>query len=65
MITARPARSGSDICHVLARRWPLVRVVLVAAKVQGDDAPASLVAALRRVERYVEALPRRGRKRRR
>ena len=29
--------------HVLARRWPLVRVVLVAAQVQGDGAPASIV----------------------
>ena len=38
---ARPAPSGSDICHVLARRWPLTRVVLVACQVQGDGAPAS------------------------
>jgi exodeoxyribonuclease VII large subunit len=41
-----------DICHVLARRWPLASVVLVAAQVQGDAAPASIVTALRRVERY-------------
>ena len=38
--------------HVLARRWPLVRVVLVGAQVQGDDAPASIVAAFRRLERH-------------
>jgi len=41
-----------DICHVLARRWPLATVVLVAAQVQGEAAPASIVTALRRVERY-------------
>jgi exodeoxyribonuclease VII large subunit len=41
-----------DICHVLARRWPLAVVVLVAAQVQGEGAPASIVTALRRVERY-------------
>ncbi len=41
-----------DICHVLARRWPLAGVVLVAAQVQGEAAPASIVTALRRVERY-------------
>ena len=41
-----------DICHVLARRWPLAGVVLVAAQVQGEAAPASIVTALRRVDRY-------------
>jgi exodeoxyribonuclease VII large subunit len=41
-----------DICHVLARRWPLAGVVLVAAQVQGEAAPTSIVTALRRVERY-------------
>ncbi|HEV8489452.1 MAG TPA: exodeoxyribonuclease VII large subunit [Candidatus Limnocylindrales bacterium] len=41
-----------DICHVLARRWPLAAVVLVAAQVQGEGAPASIVTALRRIERY-------------
>jgi exodeoxyribonuclease VII large subunit len=44
-----------DVCHVLARRWPLTRVVLVAAQVQGEAAPASLVGALRKVERYAAA----------
>jgi exodeoxyribonuclease VII large subunit len=43
-----------DISHVLARRWPLARVVLVACRVQGDGAPASIVTALRRLDRYVE-----------
>ncbi|MDQ2964603.1 MAG: exodeoxyribonuclease VII large subunit, partial [Chloroflexota bacterium] len=43
-----------DICHVLARRWPLASVVLVAAQVQGEAAPASIVTALRRIERYRE-----------
>jgi exodeoxyribonuclease VII large subunit len=42
-----------DICHVLARRWPLARVVLVAAQVQGDAAPASLISAFRRLETYI------------
>ena len=43
-----------DISHVLARRWPLARVVLVACRVQGDGAPASIVTALRRLDRYIE-----------
>jgi len=50
-----------DVSHVLARRWPLVRVVLVACQVQGDGAPESIVRALRRVERYVETLTAAGR----
>jgi exodeoxyribonuclease VII large subunit len=43
-----------DICHVLARRWPLARVLLVACHVQGEPAPASIVTAFRRLERYIE-----------
>ena len=50
-----------DISHVLARRWPLVNVILVAATVQGEDAPASIVSAFRRVERYASGLQEAGR----
>jgi exodeoxyribonuclease VII large subunit len=35
-----------DICNVLARRWPLVQVLLAPAQVQGEDAPPQIVAAL-------------------
>ena len=50
-----------DICHVLARRWPLVRVVLVAARVQGDERPGQpRHGASAGVERWVDAVPRRG-----
>ena len=50
---ARRARSGRTSRNVLARRWPLARVVLVACQVQGDGAPASIVAAFRRLERWI------------
>jgi exodeoxyribonuclease VII large subunit len=52
VITSPTGAVWKDICHVLARRWPLTRVVLVAAQVQGEAAPASLVGAFRKVERY-------------
>jgi exodeoxyribonuclease VII large subunit len=52
VITSPSGAVWKDICHVLGRRWPLTRVVLVAAQVQGDAAPASLVGAFRRIERY-------------
>ncbi len=52
VVTSPSGAVWKDICHVLGRRWPLARVVLVAAHVQGEGAPASIVAALRKVERY-------------
>lgn len=52
VITSPTGAVWKDICHVLARRWPLTRVVLVAAQVQGEAAPSSLVRAFRTVERY-------------
>jgi exodeoxyribonuclease VII large subunit len=50
-----------DIGHVLSRRWPLTQVVLVACKVQGEEAPASIVSAFRRLERWIEQSQREGR----
>ena len=35
-----------DICNILARRWPLVEVILAPTQVQGKDAPPYIVAAL-------------------
>ncbi len=54
VVTSPTGAVWRDVCTVLKRRWPLVRVVLVAARVQGEDAPASLVTALGRVERWIE-----------
>ena len=53
VVTSPTGAVWKDICTVLGRRWPLTQVVLVAAQVQGDGAPASIVSALRTVERYV------------
>jgi exodeoxyribonuclease VII large subunit len=50
-----------DVCHVFARRWPLVHVLLVACQVQGDGAAESIVTALRRVERHATVLTGAGR----
>ena len=55
VITSPTGAVWKDICTVLGRRWPLTRIVLVAAQVQGDAAPASLVTAFRKVERYAAA----------
>ena len=55
VVTSPTGAVWKDICQVLGRRWPLTRVILVAAQVQGDAAPASLVSALRKAERYRES----------
>ena len=61
VVTSPTGAVWRDICHVLARRWPLVRVDLVASKVQGDDAAASIVNALLRIERWIDACQAAGR----
>jgi exodeoxyribonuclease VII large subunit len=61
VVTSPTGAVWRDVCHVLARRWPLARVVLVASKVQGEDAPASIVYGLTRIERWIEACEREGR----
>jgi exodeoxyribonuclease VII large subunit len=43
-----------DIRRVLARRWPLARVVVSACQVQGQGAAATIVAALRRIARWTD-----------
>jgi exodeoxyribonuclease VII large subunit len=56
VITSPTGAVWRDVCTVLARRWPMARVVLVACKVQGDGAPASVVTAFRRLERWIGEL---------
>ncbi len=56
VITSPTGAVWRDICHVLGRRWPLAQVLLVACRVQGDDAPASIVGAFRRLERQLGEL---------
>ena len=53
VITSPSGAVWRDVCQVLSRRWPLTRVVLVAARVQGEGAPASIVTAFRRLERWI------------
>jgi exodeoxyribonuclease VII large subunit len=49
-----------DVTKVLARRWPLVRVVVAACQVQGAGAAPTIVAALRRLARWTDASTGRG-----
>ena len=57
VIAVATSASGAvwhDIRHVLERRWPLAEVVFAACQVQGEPAPASIVAALARIARYAD-----------
>ncbi len=55
VITSPTGAVWRDVCTVLARRWPLAKVILIACQVQGEGAPASIVGAFRRLESYIEA----------
>src|SRR4029078_2416157 len=55
VITSQTGVVWRDIATVLSRRWPMTHVVLVACKVQGDDAAESIVSACRGLERCLAA----------
>src|SRR5206468_1790851 len=61
VITSPTGVVWRDIATVLERRWPLTRVVLIACKVQGADAPESIVRAFGRLDRWIAALEADGR----
>ncbi len=51
VVTSPQAAAWGDIQRTLRRRYPGLRVLLSPAQVQGEQAPASIVAAIKRVER--------------
>ncbi len=55
VVTSADGAAFHDIVSVARRRNPLVRIILVPAQVQGEDAPRSLRTALDRVYRWGEA----------
>ena len=51
VVTSPDGAALRDIEAVITRRWPIAELVLVAAKVQGEGAEASVCAALARLEK--------------
>ncbi|MEW6181170.1 MAG: exodeoxyribonuclease VII large subunit [Chloroflexota bacterium] len=51
LVTSPTGAALQDMLNTLRRRYPLVEVVLAPAAVQGEEAPAALVAALQRLYR--------------
>jgi exodeoxyribonuclease VII large subunit len=50
IVTSPQAAALRDVLNVLRRRYPLVQVLLAPTLVQGDQAPAQIVAALRALD---------------
>jgi exodeoxyribonuclease VII large subunit len=50
VVTSPQAAALRDVLTVLERRYPLVRVLLAPAMVQGDQAPLQIVAALQSLD---------------
>jgi exodeoxyribonuclease VII large subunit len=50
VVTSAEGAVWQDIQHVLRRRFPLVHLLLAPAPVQGDSAPAGIVAALQALQ---------------
>jgi exodeoxyribonuclease VII large subunit len=46
VVTSAEGAAWRDVVAVIGRRWPAAELVLIAAKVQGEDAPADLRRAL-------------------
>jgi exodeoxyribonuclease VII large subunit len=51
IVTSPDGAALHDMVTVARRRWPMIRLLVVAARVQGDDAPAELVRAMALVNR--------------
>lgn len=51
LVTSAQAAALQDILRVLARRFPAVEVILAHTAVQGDEAPAQIVAAIEHLGR--------------
>ncbi len=51
LVTSTAGAAIQDVRDVLARRWPLAELVVAPAVVQGENAPASIVAALQQLAR--------------
>lgn len=55
IVTSPQAAALRDMLRVLRQRYPLARVILAPAQVQGSDAPASIAAALDVLNEHGEA----------
>jgi exodeoxyribonuclease VII large subunit len=51
IVTSPDAAALRDVCNVIGRRWPSAELLLAPTRVQGDTAPAEIVAAIQAIGR--------------
>lgn len=54
IVTSEKGAALQDMLRILRQRWPLVEVVLCSCQVQGVEAPAQIVGAIRTLNRVKE-----------
>lgn len=54
IVTSPTGAALRDILHTLQRRYPLVEVILSPTAVQGNEAPAGIVAAINALNQHVQ-----------
>ena len=52
VITSGAGAAVHDIIRVLGKRWPLAKILVLPVRVQGVEAPAEIVGAIRYANRY-------------
>ena len=52
VITSGSGAAVRDVIRILSKRWPLSRVIVLPVRVQGTEAPAEIVGAIRYANRY-------------
>jgi len=52
VITSSAGAAVRDIIRVLGKRWPMSKVVILAVRVQGVEAPPEIVGAIRYANKY-------------
>ena len=55
IITSSAGAAVHDMIRILSHRWPMSKVLLLPVRVQGAEAPAEIVGALRYANRYALA----------
>lgn len=56
VVTSRTGAAIRDVLRTLAIRWPIARVIVADARVQGEGAIESVVAAISRLNRHAAAI---------
>ncbi len=54
VITSASGAALQDIINVLKRRWPVAKIMLTPVSVQGEEAPAQLLMALRKQDSEIK-----------